>query len=136
MSAARSSWATLHSCAPAIWASVSSIPEPTLATSTRLAGTVSTSGGGGRGRLEAESLARENPNVYLEFCGSFTTPRPFETSLQLVCRERVLFGSDTAAHDAAWELGRYLSMPLPDNELIPGLGTNMQGILALKERND
>jgi predicted TIM-barrel fold metal-dependent hydrolase len=89
------------------------------------------SGGGGSGRLEAESLALENPNVYLEFCGSFTTPRPFETSLQLVGRERVLFGSDTNVHDEAWELGRYLSMPLPDKELIPGLGANMQGILSL-----
>ncbi len=89
------------------------------------------SGGGTRGRLEAEVLAQENPNVFLEFCGSFTTPRPFETSLRLVGRERVLFGSDTAAHDEAWELGRYLSMPLPDNDLIPGLGANMQGILGL-----
>jgi hypothetical protein len=34
-------------------------------------------------------------------------------------------------HDEAWELGRYLSMPLPDKELIPGLGANMQGILSL-----
>lgn len=87
------------------------------------------SGGGTRGRLEAEALALENPNVYLEFCGSFTTPRPFENSLRLVGKTRVLFGSDTAAHDPAWELGRFLSMPLPDDELIPGLGANMRNIL-------
>ena len=87
------------------------------------------SGGGTAGRLEAEALAQAHPNVYLEFCGSFTTPRPFETSLQLVGKDRILFGSDTGGHDQAWELGRYLSMPLPDDDLIPGLGANMRNIL-------
>ena len=87
------------------------------------------SGGGTRGRLEAEELALECPNVYLEFCGSFTTVRPFETSLQRVGKERVLFGSDTGAHDQAWELGRYLSLPLPEEMLIPGLAANMRKIL-------
>lgn len=89
------------------------------------------SGGGARGRLEAEQLAREHPNVYLEFCGSFTTPRPFEDSLKLVGKKRVVFGSDTACHDEAWELGRYLSLPLPDEDLIPGLGKNMRNILNM-----
>ncbi|MDY0169866.1 MAG: amidohydrolase family protein [Thermoguttaceae bacterium] len=92
------------------------------------------SGGGTAGRLEAESLAQAHANVYLEFCGTFTTPRPFETSLRLVGRDRVLFGSDTAAHDQAWELGRYLSMPLPDEELLPGLGENMRRLLAAAGR--
>ena len=88
------------------------------------------SGGGTRGRLEAEALAQENPNVYLEFCGSFTTPRPFEASMKIVGNDRVIFGSDTGAHDQAWELGRYLSMPVPDKQLIPGLGLNFEKILA------
>ncbi len=88
------------------------------------------SGGGTTGRLEAEALAGACPNVYLEFCGSFTTPRPFEESLKLVGGDRVIFGSDTHCHDQAWELGRYLSMPLPDEELLPGLGANIIRILA------
>ncbi len=88
------------------------------------------SGGGTAGRLEAEALALANKNVYLEFCGSFTTPRPFEISLQLVGNDRILFGSDSDAHDQAWELGRYLSMPLPDDDLIPGLGANIRKILG------
>ena len=87
------------------------------------------SGGGTKGRFEAEELALANPNVFLEFCGSFTTPRPFETSLNIVGKKRVIFGSDAAAHNQTWELGRYLSMPLPDQELIPGLGANMRDIL-------
>lgn len=89
-------------------------------------------GGGTQGRLEAEALALEHPTVYLEFCGSFTASRPFETSLEIVGPDRVVFGSDTAAHDPAWELGRYLSMPLPDDKLIPGLSANMNRILAAR----
>jgi len=91
------------------------------------------SGGGTRGRLEAEALALENPNVYLEFCGSFCTPRPFEESMKIVGNGRVVFGSDTGAHDQAWELGRYLSMPVPDEQLIPGLGLNFEKVLARTE---
>jgi len=87
------------------------------------------SGGGTRGRLEAEELALANPNVYLEFCGSFCTPRPFEVSMKIVGNDRVMFGSDTGAHDQAWELGRYLSMPVPDKQLIPGLGENFIKVL-------
>ena len=87
------------------------------------------SGGGTRGRIEAEELALANPNVFLEFCGTFCTPRPFEDSMKIVGIDRVLFGSDTGAHDQAWELGRYLSMPVPDRQLIPGLGENFMKIL-------
>ncbi len=87
------------------------------------------SGGTTGGRLEAEALALEYDNVYLEFCGSFCTPRPFETSMQIVGKERVLFGSDTSAHDQAWELARYLSLPIPDEELRPGLAANLRKIM-------
>ncbi|MEI6424801.1 MAG: amidohydrolase family protein [Lentisphaerota bacterium] len=87
------------------------------------------SGGGTRGRIEAEELALSNSNVYLEFCGTFTTPRTFEDSMKIVGIDRVLFGSDTSAHDQAWELGKYLSMPVPDKQLIPGLGENFMRIL-------
>ena len=88
------------------------------------------SGGGTRGRLEAEELALANSNVYLEFCGSFTTPRPFEESMKIVGADRIIFGSDTGAHDQAWELGRYLSMPLPDEQLLPGLGLTFEKLAA------
>ena len=57
------------------------------------------------------------PMCIWNFAAASPTPRPFETSLQLVGRERVLFGSDTDVHDEAWELGRYLSMPLPDKSI-------------------
>jgi predicted TIM-barrel fold metal-dependent hydrolase len=87
------------------------------------------SGGGSRGRKEAEELALANPNVFLEFCGSFTTPLPFEDSAAKVGWEQVIFGSDTGAHSEAWELGRFLSMPVPDDVLADALGTNFDKIL-------
>ena len=90
------------------------------------------SGGGTPGRLEAEKLALENDNVYLEFCGTFTTPMPFEDSAEKVGWDKVLFGSDTGAHCEAWELGRYLSMPVPDKTLEAGLAANIESILARK----
>jgi hypothetical protein len=91
------------------------------------------SGGGTRGRLEAEALALDNDNVYLEFCGTFTTPIPFEDSANKVGWDKVLFGSDTGAHCEAWELGRYLSMPVPDKVLKPGLADNIIKIMELKK---
>jgi uncharacterized protein len=87
------------------------------------------SGGGSPGRLEAEQLALDNENVYLEFCGTFCSDIPFETSANKVGWDKVLFGSDTGAHSAAWELGHYLSMPVPDEVLIPGLAENILKIL-------
>ena len=87
------------------------------------------SGGGTKGRIEAEELTVKNSNVFMEFCGSFCTPRPFEESISRVGISKIIFGSDGGAHDQAWELGRYLSMPLPDQKLIPGLGTNFISIL-------
>lgn len=90
------------------------------------------SGGGSRGRAEAERLALDNDNVFLEFCGTFTTPVPFEDSARKVGFDKVVFGTDTGAHDQSWELGRYLSMPLPDEELEPGLATTIEKILKLR----
>ncbi|MEI6070743.1 MAG: amidohydrolase family protein [Verrucomicrobiae bacterium] len=87
------------------------------------------SGGGETGRLEAEELAGDNPNVYLEWCGSFCCSKPFEETLRRVSPRQVVFGTDATAHSPAWELGRLLSMDLPDDTLVPILGANMRKIL-------
>ncbi len=92
------------------------------------------SGGGSSGRKEAEEIVSETSNVFLEFCGSFTTPLPFEESARKVGFDRVVFGTDTGAHSQAWELGRYLSMPIPDEQLIPALSANMQRILGERQK--
>jgi uncharacterized protein len=87
-------------------------------------------GGGTQGRAEAVELARENANVFLEFCGSFTTPADWLDTIKSVGIDKVIFGSDTGAHGLAWELGRFLSIPLPDKELIPAMGQNFKKILS------
>jgi predicted TIM-barrel fold metal-dependent hydrolase len=88
------------------------------------------SGGSEDGRLEAETLAQENPNVYLEWCGSFCNTVSWEKTLQKVSPKQVVFGTDAMAHDINWELGRLLSLDVPDKILIPILGQNMRRILA------
>jgi predicted TIM-barrel fold metal-dependent hydrolase len=88
------------------------------------------SGGSDEGRRMAVKLVREFPNFYLEWCGSFTTSILWEETLEQVGCDRVVFGTDTAFHSAAWELGRLLSLPVPDEKLVPILGTNMRNILA------
>jgi uncharacterized protein len=88
------------------------------------------SGGGTPGRLEAHELAAQRPNVYLEFCGSFCTPIPWEETLKLVEASRVIFGTDAMGHDMAWELARLLSLNVPEETLVPILGANMRRVLA------
>lgn len=87
------------------------------------------SGGGTPGRLEAEELAAENPNVYLEFCGTFCSDRSMVKAFELLGPGRIMFGSDTGAHNESYELSGFLSLPLPDRELIPALHDNMAKIL-------
>ena len=91
------------------------------------------SGGPDRGRREAEELAIENPNVYLEFCGSFTGTIPWEETIGRVGNDRVLFGTDAVLHDPVWELGRFVSIDLPAETLRPILGDNMRRLLAARQ---
>ncbi|MDD5677652.1 MAG: amidohydrolase family protein [Kiritimatiellae bacterium] len=90
------------------------------------------SGGPQNGRREAEPLAQENPNVFLEWCGSFCNAEAWEKTLQKVNPRQVVFGTDAMPHDIYWELGRLLSLDVPDEILVPILGQNMRRILALR----
>lgn len=90
------------------------------------------SGGYERGRCEAVALARKHPNVYLEWCGSFCATTRWEETLQQVSPRQVVFGTDAMAHDFNWELGRLLSLEIPDRKLKLILGGNMRRILALR----
>ena len=90
------------------------------------------SGGGNDGRAEAEALAQAHPNVYLEWCGSFCSTVPWEETLTRVNPRQVVFGTDAMAHDFNWELGRLLSLDVPDKILAPILGGNMRRILAMR----
>jgi predicted TIM-barrel fold metal-dependent hydrolase len=88
------------------------------------------SGGGDDGRAEAEALALEFPNVYLEWCGSFCSTVCWEDTLRRIKPRQVVYGTDAMAHDINWELGRLLSVDVPDEVLTPILGANMRRILA------
>lgn len=88
------------------------------------------SGGGDRGRAEAETLAMENDNVLLEVCGSFCSRALWEETFAKVGFDKVVFGSDTGAHSQAWELGHLLSVPVPDEKLIPVLAGNIERVLS------
>ena len=88
------------------------------------------SGGSDVGRREAIELAAEVPNAYLEWCGSFCSMIPWERTLQEVSPDRVVYGTDAMCHDIHWELGRLLSLDIPDEIIIPILGQNMRRILA------
>jgi len=92
------------------------------------------SGGGDNGRREAVALARQQPNVYLEWCGSFCSSVPWEETLRQVKPQQVVFGTDAMGHDIHWELGRLLSLDVPDAVLKPILGANVRRILALRKR--
>jgi predicted TIM-barrel fold metal-dependent hydrolase len=88
------------------------------------------SGGTEGGRREAEELAVECPNVFLEWCGSFCSARPWEETFKTVPVSQVVYGTDAPGHDIYWELGRLLSLDVKDEVLIPILGQNMRRILA------
>jgi len=92
------------------------------------------SGGTEAGRVEAEELAREHKNVYLEWCGSFCVTRLWEDTLRAVSPKQVVFGTDAMAHDISWELGRLLSLDVPDQTLLPILGGNMRRVLAMRRK--
>jgi len=85
---------------------------------------------GGTNHRSAIALARDNPNVYLEWCGSFCSVQRWEEIIPQVGTDRVLFGSDAVPHSLDWELSRLLSLDLPDEQLVPMLGGNMRKILA------
>ena len=91
---------------------------------------------GNTDRSDAEKLALDNPNVYLEWCGSFLNPTDWRETLDRLGNRRLVYGSDFISweaqwgHDPAWEMGRLLSLEVPDETLIPILGNNMRHILA------
>ena len=92
------------------------------------------SGGNLRGRMEAEELAESAPNVHLEVCASFCCERSLCKSIERLGIERFVFGSDTYCHNVAYELASFLSLPLPDEQLLPALADNMKKIVAAIRR--
>jgi len=79
-----------------------------------------------------EELAPGQSNVYMEWCGSFCSTRRWEETLKTIPARQIVFGTDAMVHGFEFELGRLLSMDVPDETLVPILGANMRRILAMR----
>ena len=91
-------------------------------------------------RVINSSVETGSPDILINCAGraypdhfEAITYEQFEETMKIVGNNRIVFGSDTGGHDEAWELGRYLSMPVADEQLIAGLGTNIEN--AIKQSN-
>ena len=91
------------------------------------------SGGSDGGRRQCETIAAAASNTYFEFCGTFCSTLPWQDSIARFGSKRFVFGSDFAAHNQAWELSCFLSIPLPDKVLQPILGQNIQRLLQRRQ---
>ena len=94
---------------------------------------------GNTDRPDAEQLALDNPNVYLEWCGSFVNPADWCETIKRIGNDRIVYGSDGISgeekwlHNPVWEIGRLLSLDVSDETLLPILGDNMRSILAQRK---
>ena len=84
---------------------------------------------GNTDRRDAEQLVQENPNVYMEWCGSFLDPTDWRETFERLGNRRLIWGSDGVSwenqwgHSPAWEMGRLLSLDVTDETLLPILAT-------------
>lgn len=88
------------------------------------------SGGTCQGREEAEQMGEKHRYVYLEWCGSFCSAHSWINIINIVGPRKIVFGTDAMPHSIYWELGRLLSLDVPDSVIRPILGENMRRILA------
>jgi len=82
------------------------------------------------GRAEAEAVARAHRHVYLEWCGSFLSRKPWERTIREIGSHKLVFGTDGVLHNHDWELARLLSVPLADEEFRRILHDTLHGIIS------
>ena len=88
------------------------------------------SGGSDAGRRLSGELALLSPNIHLDFYAAFCSTLPWYKYAEKIDKSRLHFGSDAGPHNEAYELGAFLSMPVPDAELVPILAESFDRILA------
>jgi hypothetical protein len=76
------------------------------------------------------AVARAQPNVYLELCGSWMTGAWIARLAAAAGAERVLYGSDCPFIDLRYALGRVVFAPLTDEERALILGQNILRLIA------
>ena len=87
-------------------------------------------GGDDDGRRLSLELALASPNIHLDYCAAFCSTLPWYELAEKLDKSRLHFGSDAGPHNEAYELGGFLSMPVPDAELVPILAESFDKILA------
>ena len=87
-------------------------------------------GGSDEGHRLSEKLALLSPNIHLDYCAAFCSTLPWYKLAEKIDKSRLHFGSDAGPHNEAYELGGFLSMPVPDADLVPILAESFDKILA------
>jgi hypothetical protein len=88
--------------------------------------------GGGDAWREALVVAKDTPNIYLEFCCSAVESRKVERAVEALGAERILFGSDATLFDAGYMLGMYKEANLPPEAQAQVMGGNALKLFALE----
>ncbi len=86
---------------------------------------------GGDAWWEGARAGREAPNLYLEFCSTYTDPPKFRAAVDAVGAARVLFGTDTTLFDVAHVLGAVRDAGLTDQECELVMGENARKLFSL-----
>jgi predicted TIM-barrel fold metal-dependent hydrolase len=88
------------------------------------------SGGVPAGFEEAIALAKKQPNLYLDTCGSYVTGAWVRRFVAEVGAERVLYGSDMPFIDPRYSLGKVGLSGLTEEELRQVLGLSAKKLLT------
>ncbi|MGN6359337.1 MAG: amidohydrolase family protein, partial [Thermomicrobiales bacterium] len=71
------------------------------------------------------------PNVFLEYCGSASTPGLIQEGLASVGAERILFGTDQDLFDPGYAFGKYYDAGLTPAQAEQVMYTNAKRLYGL-----
>ena len=76
-------------------------------------------------------FVRDEPNVYLEYCGSASTAGLIEEGLASVGEDRLLFGTDQDLFDPSYAFGKYYDAPFTPTQAEKVMYTNAKRLFNL-----
>ena len=73
--------------------------------------------GGGSAELSRKlaNIMKQQPNIYMEICGSLSNTMALEDLVEIAGEDHVIYGSDMINLDPRYDLGRVVFAPLPDS---------------------
>ncbi len=86
---------------------------------------------GGDAWWEGARVGREAPNLYLEFCSTYTDPPKFRAAVDAVGAGRVLFGTDATLYEISHVMGAMQDAGLTDEEYRLIMGENARKLFKL-----